>query len=281
VGAGFGDEELLDLVRAVEPLLKVRELSMDEKNELAELFERYRMRLWSKLRRSIGAAFESKLDPDDVLSESYIRAETRWFVRPENPEKHYIWLYGLVHDQLCDMLRRLNAVKRGGQVKHARIPDNSAVEIALELCQSRTGASTFAARNEFMARVRKFLERDDIKPIDREIFSMRVFDRLSYPDIVVELSRRAKQRTSGDPGTVEIDGPKAETDAGPDPLSADAISRRFTRMMKRLMTAILTEFPELLDALPSLWPGKSPLAPGGSADVPPLDRRGDGTGPHS
>jgi hypothetical protein len=33
------------------------------------------------------------------LSEAYIRAETRWPARPREPEKQYVWLYGIVHDQ--------------------------------------------------------------------------------------------------------------------------------------------------------------------------------------
>src|SRR5262245_14131954 len=70
------------LLRQVKPLIETRELTKEEKEELAGLFERYQMRLTSKLRRSIGAALEAEFDADDVLSEAYIRAETRWFARP-------------------------------------------------------------------------------------------------------------------------------------------------------------------------------------------------------
>ncbi len=43
----------------VKPLLRVRLLTADEKKELAQSFDRYHMRLWSKLRRAIGAAPEA------------------------------------------------------------------------------------------------------------------------------------------------------------------------------------------------------------------------------
>ena len=79
--ADLTDDEKSALVRWVKPLLKIRELTEDEKKDLARLFDRYRMRLSSKLSRSIGAALESEFGPDDVLSESYIRAETRYHAR--------------------------------------------------------------------------------------------------------------------------------------------------------------------------------------------------------
>jgi len=257
----FSDDEKRTLIRRVKPLLKIRELTRDEKDELAKLFDRYHMRLWTKLRRSIGAALEAQFDPDDVLSEAYIRAETRWFARPADPEKHYVWLYGIVHEQFCDMLRELKAVKRGGQVKSERIRDNSAVEIALELWQNRTGPSTMAERNEFVSRVQEFLNRH-LDPSDVEIVSMRIFDRLEFPEIVAELVRRADEsdRAAHYQETLaKLDSRAPEDDRagngnGKDvnKRRADAIRQRFTRAIKKLTRAMLAEFPELLEALPNL-----------------------------
>ena len=48
-GAEFSADESQDLVRQVKPLLRVRVLTEQEKKELAQLFDRYHMRLWSKL----------------------------------------------------------------------------------------------------------------------------------------------------------------------------------------------------------------------------------------
>ena len=102
-GVEFGADERQDLVRQVKPLLGVRVLTEQEKKELARLFDRYHMRLWSKLRRATGAALEARFDPSDVLQEAYIRAMTRWSARPHDPDKQYVWLYGIVHDQFCDI----------------------------------------------------------------------------------------------------------------------------------------------------------------------------------
>ena len=220
------------------------------------------MRLSSKLSRSIGAALESEFGPDDVLSESYIRAETHYHARPTDPEKQYVWLYGIVHDQFYDMLRTVNAAKRGGQIKEVRIPDNSAAEIALELWQSRTGASTLAARNEFMSRVQTFLARNLAKA-DVEVVSMRVFDRLEFLEIVAELVRRAQDVTDRAADyqelLAELDSRAQEGDdtgtgncKDVNNRRADAIRKRFTRAIGKLTSAIVAEFPELLDALPSL-----------------------------
>jgi RNA polymerase sigma factor (sigma-70 family) len=258
----FCDDERRFLLRRVKPLLTTRELTPAEKNELAGLFERYRMRLSSRLRRSIVAAREAEFEPDDVLNEAYIRAETRWPGRPQEPENHYVWLYGIVHDQLCDMVRKVNAVKRGGQTKEVRIPENSAAEIALELWKSQTGASTIAERKEFESRLKDFLGRN-LSPADLEIFSMRVLDRLEYPEIAAELRRRAEgegdgashyQRILAELDSRAQQGDHAGKANGNDVnrRRAGAIRKRFTRAIEKLVGIIVAEFPELLDALPSL-----------------------------
>lgn len=107
-------EERRSLLRRVMPLLRTREMTREEKNELAALFHdpKNRMRLTSKLRRSMSAALESQFDPDDVLSEAYIRAETRWANRPKEPEKQFVWIYGIVQEQFYDMLRKARGQAR-------------------------------------------------------------------------------------------------------------------------------------------------------------------------
>jgi DNA-directed RNA polymerase specialized sigma24 family protein len=251
----LSDEEKGTLVRQVKPLLRIREITVQEKEELARSFDQYRMRLWSKVRRSIGAALEAQFDPDDVLSEAYIRAESRWCTRPIDPAKTYVWLYGIVHDQYRDMLRRAKAAKRGGHVRSVRLPDNSAAEIALELWQSQTGASVAASRREFESKFRELLE-THLSRNDLEIFSMRVLDRLEYPEIVAELVRRAEQTAeSADYETIltELDSRSKEDDTVEEDVQkrrADAIRQRFKRALKKLTGAILAEFPDLLDALP-------------------------------
>ena len=72
-----------------------------------------------------------------------------------------------------------------------RIPDNSAAEIAVQLWQSQTGASTIAGRKEFVLRLKGFLKRV-LSPTDLEIFSMRVLDRLAYSEIATVLRYRAE-----------------------------------------------------------------------------------------
>jgi RNA polymerase sigma factor (sigma-70 family) len=263
----LGDEEKQSLLRRVKPLIQTRELTKEEKDELAGLFERYRMRLTSKLRRSIGAALEAEFDADDVLNEAYIRAETRWFARPAEPERYYVWIYGIVHDQLYDMLRKVNAVKRGGRLKEVSLPDNSAAEIALEFGRSQTGASTIAERKELVSRLRGFLERS-LDPTDLEIFLMRVFDRLEYPEIAAELVRRVEGATDRavdyrnvlaelDSRSQNGDHPEEGHGKDANKRRADAIRKRFTRAVQKLTGAIISEFPELLDALPSLKPGQT------------------------
>src|SRR5262245_40257140 len=90
------------------------------------------------------------------------------------------------------MLRKVNAAKRGGRTREESLPHNPAAEIVEEFWRSQTGASTIAERKELISRFRGFLERS-LSSADLEIFLMRVFDRLEYPEIVAELIRRAEE----------------------------------------------------------------------------------------
>jgi hypothetical protein len=113
-----------------------------------------------------------------------------------------------------------------------------------------------------MGRLQGFLERN-LSPADLEIFAMRVFDRLEFPEIVAELARRAEEETdrAADYQRIlaELDSRSQEGDHsgngnGKDvnKRRAEAIRKRFKRAIAKLTHAIITEFPELLDALPSL-----------------------------
>jgi hypothetical protein len=137
------------------------------------------------------------------------------------------------------------------------IPDNSAAAIAQELYRSQTGASTIAARKEFVSKLQRFLERK-LESTDLEIFSMRLFDRLEYAEIATELVRRAEgnvhaaeyQKIVAELDSRSLGRDSAEKDAGR--RRADAIRKRFKRAVLRITEGILDEFPELQDALPPL-----------------------------
>src|SRR4029077_7958462 len=103
----------------------------------------------------------------------------------------------------------------------------------------------------------------NLSPADLEIFSMRVLDRLEYPEIVAELVRRAEEANDRaadyqrvlaelDSRSLEGDHPGKGNGKDVNKRRADAIRQRFTRAIRKLAGAIIAEFPELLDALPSL-----------------------------
>lgn len=234
------------------------QLTREEKEFLAELFERYRMRLWSMLRRKIGPSLEAKFDIDDVLSEAYMRAEKRWFARPEDPEKYYVFLYGVVHEQFVEMVRRESGVTRGGHVDHASLFNSCSLEIAEALWKSQTGASTIVTRKEFLSRLQSLLERS-LEQAEMEIFTMRVLDRFEFQEIARELVRRSEEESeqAADYKKIltELDSRsgKGDRDAvDANKRRAEAIRKRFKRALGRVTSAVLSEFPELLDALPRL-----------------------------
>jgi RNA polymerase sigma-70 factor, ECF subfamily len=153
--------------------------SVSEIAALAKLFEAHRPRLIAMVQRRIAPSLAPRVDPDDILSEAFLRARVRWS-NHDLAMSTYTWLYRITLDCLIEAWRSANADGRSLQ-KEIPWPERSSMELGIGLVGSLTSPSDAFARNELQERIIWAVQQ--LKPDDREILGMRHFDELSYQEI--------------------------------------------------------------------------------------------------
>ncbi len=145
---------------------------------LGRLLVEHRPKLLAMLQRRIARGLSVRIDAEDVFQEACVVAQRRWPEFQHSPEKSaYVWLYGLVRDQLLLHWRNATRGKRDLR-KDVAWPDRSSEQLGLSLIAAGTGPSTAAGRDELKQRVRQVLEL--LPDGDYEIVKMRQFDALSF-----------------------------------------------------------------------------------------------------
>jgi RNA polymerase sigma-70 factor (ECF subfamily) len=147
---------------------------------LARLFSKYELKLSGMVRRLIGHRLAARIDVEDVLQASFVRARTQWIARPPEPESDFCWLYGIVRNQVQDEIRKALGPTRSLE-REISLPDDSVAEVVIGLVRSQTTPSGAAIRREEAALLRRAMA--ELKPRDYEIITMRVFDDLTFPEI--------------------------------------------------------------------------------------------------
>lgn len=133
------------------------------------------------LRRRIDRGLNVRVDPEDIYQEACLAAQRRWQDYVVSPQADpYVWLYGLVRDQLLLHWRNATRIRRDVRRDHAW-PADSAEQLAQGLLAHGVGPRTAFAREELKQLLQRALELlpDD----DYEIIKARHFDELSYKQI--------------------------------------------------------------------------------------------------
>lgn len=149
---------------------------------LGELFDRHRERLWRMIRFRMDRRLASRIDPDDVLQESYVAAAARlshYLAKPE--QSPFIWLRLVVAQTMIDIHRRhVGAQMRDAGREQAlgpRYPEATGASLAAELSASVTGPSTGAMRNEAAEQLQRAIA--TMAEIDQEVIALRHFEDLT------------------------------------------------------------------------------------------------------
>jgi RNA polymerase sigma-70 factor (ECF subfamily) len=159
-----------------------RALSGDS-GALAELFERHRSRLEQMVRLRLDRRLQGRLDPADVLQETYLDVARRFPEYATNPAvPFFLWLRFLTGQRLVDLHRQhLGAKMRNAGLEvslyRGDFPRASSASLAELLLGRLTSASRAAIRAETQLRVQEALNAMD--PIDREVLVLRHFEMLS------------------------------------------------------------------------------------------------------
>jgi len=158
-------------------------LSAGDEGALAALFERYRDRLARMVSLRMDRRVQGRVDPSDVLQDSFIEAAERlpdYLANPEVPP--FVWMRFITAQKLLQAHRQhLGAKSRdaGREVSLYRqaFPEAPSAELAAQLVGQRTSPSQAAMRAELKLKLEDALNGMDA--IDREVLVLRHFERLS------------------------------------------------------------------------------------------------------
>jgi RNA polymerase sigma-70 factor (ECF subfamily) len=150
---------------------------------LNEIFSRHRERLRRMVELRLDRRLQGRVDPSDVIQDSYLEAAQRleeYLADPKFPL--FLWLRLVVGDRL----RKVHREHLGTQMRDAGrelslyrepLPAASSAALAAQLLGRHTSPTQAAVRAEQMIRVQEALNALD--PLDREVISLRHFEGLS------------------------------------------------------------------------------------------------------
>ncbi len=125
-----------------------------ETNALAALFDHYRLRLKKMVQLRIDPLLAGRIDPSDVLQESYLDAARQISAYVQQPKViFYIWLRGLVWERLLNIQRSHLASQRRAIGREITLPVESSVLLANQLLASGTSPSNAFLKAELQKRV--------------------------------------------------------------------------------------------------------------------------------
>ena len=197
----------------------LEQLRDDGEPTLAKLFDEHRERLLRMVAFRIDNRLHGRVDPTDVVQESYLEAVKRIPHYLANPAVSvFVWIRSITGQTLINVHRRhLKAQRRdaGREVRRrpGAGPQATSVSLAAHLIGQQTSPSQAAMRAEALAGIEQALEQMD--DMDREVLVLRHFE---------ELSNQETAETLG--------------------LQKSAASNRYIRALKRLRE-ILVDTPGL------------------------------------
>jgi RNA polymerase sigma-70 factor (ECF subfamily) len=210
-----------DETKATEALLACRDPA-DRQLLFAEHFMRNRKRLRAMVELRLDRRLQGRIDPSDVVQESYLDAARRLDDYLKSvPMPLFLWLRKLTIQRLQALYRthlkaKERSVRREVPLPPGGVPQVSSVILASYLVQRFLSPSDAAHRREKKRRVQEALESMD--PIDREVLVLRHFENFTCSAAARELGiepAAARQRyyralkrfkkvlTSKNPGTKE------------------------------------------------------------------------------
>ena len=163
-----------------------RRLKCGDAEALGELFALHRARLWRTVNFRVTGRLAGRIDPDDILQESYLAAvarldhyRTQWSASP------YLWLRMIVLQMLVDAHRRhLGTQKRDAERESplfGAYTQATSASMAVHLVGDLTSPSQAAMRGESLDIIERAIAGMDA--IDQEILALRHFEELGNSEV--------------------------------------------------------------------------------------------------
>ena len=203
-----------------ERLQELTELRQGEA-AVAEVFRRYRDRLERMIYFRMAPRLLGRVDPDDVLQDTWINVSRRISEFTNSPDvPFFIWLRQLTTQTLVDLHRQhLGAKMRNAGLEVSLQRDGGAAtsqSVAAYLIGAVTSPSRAAGRAEETEHLRRAL--DTMEEIDREVLVLRHLEGLSNLETAHVLN-----------------------------IATSAASKRYLRAIKRLSTILPRSFNQSTD----------------------------------
>jgi RNA polymerase sigma-70 factor (ECF subfamily) len=149
----------------------------------AALLQRHQARLRRMIALRLDQRLQGRIDPEDVLQETYLEAATHlknYLNQPAMP--FFFWLRGIAGNMLLAVHRQHLGTKMrdaGREVALYRgtLPEASSAALAAQLLGRDTRPSEAAMRAERKILLQQAL--NSLDPLDREVLALRHFEQLS------------------------------------------------------------------------------------------------------
>jgi RNA polymerase sigma-70 factor (ECF subfamily) len=158
---------------------------------MGELFTRHRGRLRHLVQLRLDRRLQGRVDPSDVLRETYEAYTKNLPDYARNPTLPlFLWLRHLTGQKLLDLHQRqlgAQAPAAGQDISlyHGALPEASSASLAAQLLGKLTTSSQKALRAEMQTRVQEVLNGMDA--VDREILVLRHFEMLNNDEAAAVL----------------------------------------------------------------------------------------------
>ncbi|MCG8650395.1 MAG: sigma-70 family RNA polymerase sigma factor [Pirellulales bacterium] len=179
---------------------------------LAKIFDMHRNRLYRMITMRLDPRLRSRLNPSDVLQESFFDASRRLHEYAQDPKfSAYFWLRNIVSHRLHKLHRHhLDAQLRDAKREISldeNLPGASKVYLAEQLAASSASVDRQLVQAEVQSRVERAL--DEMEEKDREVIALRHFEELSTEETAAVLG-----------------------------LTRSGVLKRYTRVLRKLRDAI-------------------------------------------
>lgn len=199
---------------AIQPPQLIERAVEGDSRAWEQLLKENRARLRRMVALRLDRRLQGRVDPSDILQESFIDAARRLPEYAKNPSMpFFIWLRRLTGQRLMEQHRRhLGAQARDAtrevSLYQGAFPEATTADLAANLLGELTSPSQAVIRIEQRKRLQDAL--DSLEPIDREILVLRHFEQLSNGEVSEVLS-----------------------------LDKSAASKRYVRAMERLKDVLI------------------------------------------
>jgi RNA polymerase sigma-70 factor (ECF subfamily) len=163
----------------------------DDPERFGAVLEQSRPRLHRMIALRLDPRLHGRIDPSDVIQETYLEAAARladYVQKPTMP--FFLWLRFLAGQKLLTLHRhhlgrQMRDARREVALYRGGLPETTSAALAAQLLGHEARPSEAAIRAELKIRLQEALNTMD--PLDREILALRHFEQLSLAETAQEL----------------------------------------------------------------------------------------------